>query len=115
MANILTQIDMAVFMVIYNFYIRKLGMPETVNGQIISMASLSTALIMVPAGLISDRFGRRKVIFLSIVSWLFRILWFFLLLWAVLQWLSLKFQGFPGWLKIRRLKIGLIYLAFISR
>jgi len=67
MANILTQIGMGVFMVIYNFYIRKLGMPETVNGQIISMASLATALILVPAGLISDRFGRRKVIFYSIV------------------------------------------------
>lgn len=67
MMNIFTQIGMGIFMVIYNFYIRDLGYTEAVNGQVIAMGALATAIILVPAGLISDRFGRKKVIFLGIV------------------------------------------------
>ena len=66
-ANFITQIGMGIFMVIYNFYVRELGYSESVNGQIISMGSLATAIILVPAGLISDRFGRKKVILLGIL------------------------------------------------
>jgi MFS family permease len=66
-ANMFIQIGMGIFMVIYNFYIRGLGYSEAVNGQIISMTALATALILVPAGFISDRFGRKKVILYSIL------------------------------------------------
>lgn len=62
-ANIFAQIGFGVFMVIYNFYIRELGYAEEVNGQVISMTSLATALILVPAGIVSDRFGRKKAMF----------------------------------------------------
>lgn len=61
--NIFAQIGLGIFMVIYNFYIRELGYHEQVNGQVISMTSLATALILVPAGLFSDRFGRKKTMF----------------------------------------------------
>lgn len=61
--NIFAQIGLGIFMVIYNFYIRELGYHEQVNGQVISMASLATALILVPAGLFSDRLGRKKTMF----------------------------------------------------
>ncbi|MFZ7943989.1 MFS transporter [Neobacillus sp. 19] len=67
MANIFTQIGLGIFMVIYNFYIRKLGYTEAVNGQVIAMTSLATAIILVPAGLISDRYGRKKVFFYGIL------------------------------------------------
>jgi MFS family permease len=67
MMNIFTQVGMGIFMVIYNFYIRDLGFTEAVNGQVIAMGSLATAIILVPAGLISDRFGRKKVIFFGII------------------------------------------------
>jgi MFS family permease len=67
MMNIFTQIGLGIFMVIYNFYIRDLGYSEAVNGEVISMGSLATALILVPAGLASDRFGRKKVIFFGIL------------------------------------------------
>ncbi|KZE36524.1 multidrug transporter [Bhargavaea cecembensis] len=59
LANILIQIGMGVFAVMYNLYIKALGMPETVNGSIISMTALATAIILIPAGLLSDRFGRK--------------------------------------------------------
>lgn len=67
MTNILAQIGMGIFMVIYNFYIRKLGYTEAVNGQVIAMFSLATAIILVPAGLISDRYGRKRIIFYGIL------------------------------------------------
>ncbi|MCM3765857.1 MFS transporter [Neobacillus niacini] len=66
-ANILAQIGLGVFMVIYNFYIRKLGYSEAVNGQVISMTSLATALILIPAGIISDRYSRKKVILYGVL------------------------------------------------
>ena len=65
-ANSFTQIGLGIFMVIYNFYIRELGYTEAVNGQVIAMTSMATAIILVPAGLISDRFGRKRVIFYAI-------------------------------------------------
>ncbi|MEH7524101.1 MFS transporter [Bacillus sp. JJ1503] len=59
-ANVYTQIGFGIFMVIYNFYIRELGFTERLNGQVISMTALATALILVPAGIMSDRMGRKK-------------------------------------------------------
>lgn len=61
LANILTQIGLGAFMIVYNFYIRELGLSQNVNGEIIALTSLATALILVPAGVLSDRVGRKKV------------------------------------------------------
>lgn len=61
-ANILTQIGLGAFMVVYNFYIRALGFSQQLNGEIIAMTSLATAIILVPAGIMSDRLGRKKVV-----------------------------------------------------
>lgn len=62
LANIFIQIGLGVFMVMYNLYIRELGMPETVNGKVISMTALATAIMLVPAGFLSDKFGRKWMI-----------------------------------------------------
>lgn len=66
-ANILTQIGLGAFMVVYNFYIRELGLSNQVNGEIIALTSLATALILVPAGIMSDRIGRKKVMAVGVV------------------------------------------------
>lgn len=66
-ANVFAQIGLGMFMVIYNFYIRELGYLDHVNGQVISMTSLATAIIIIPAGLLSDRFGRKKAMFFGVV------------------------------------------------
>lgn len=60
--NALIQIGMGVFMVMYNLYIRELGMPETVNGRVISMTAMASAIMLVPAGFLSDKFGRKWMI-----------------------------------------------------
>ena len=67
MTNISTQIAMGIFMIIYNFYIRELGYSEQVNGNIIAMTALASAIILVPAGIISDKLGRKKIMGIGIV------------------------------------------------
>lgn len=68
MANIFSQVGMGIFMVIYNFYIRALGFNQEVNGQIISLTALATAIMLVPAGIMSDRLGRKRVMVFGIVT-----------------------------------------------
>jgi MFS family permease len=75
LGTVFIQVGMGIFMVIYNFYVRELGYTEQVNGQIISMNSLATALILIPAGILSDRLGRKKVmIFGALLTGCFLIL-----------------------------------------
>lgn len=64
-ASLLTQTGMGMFMVIYNLYIYSLGYNETLIGSIVSFSSLATVLMVLPAGFISDRVGRRRVILIS--------------------------------------------------
>jgi MFS family permease len=68
LANILTQVGLGIFMVIYNFYIRELGFNELVNGKVIAMTSLATALILIPAGILSDKAGRKKLMLYGAVA-----------------------------------------------
>ncbi|WP_047985713.1 MFS transporter [Ornithinibacillus californiensis] len=66
-ANIFSQIGMGMFMVIYNIYIQELGMSHDVNGQVIALTSLATAIILVPAGIMSDKIGRKRVMAYGVV------------------------------------------------
>ncbi|AST93167.1 MULTISPECIES: MFS transporter [Sutcliffiella] len=66
-ANIFIQIGLGIFMVMYNFYIRELGFAEQVNGSMIAMSSLAAAIILIPAGLLSDKFGRKKMMVTGVI------------------------------------------------
>ncbi|UII55451.1 MFS transporter [Cytobacillus spongiae] len=68
LANVLTHIGLGIFMVIYNFYIRELGYSDQVNGQVISMTSLATAFILIPAGFLSDRYGRKRIMLFGAIA-----------------------------------------------
>ena len=59
LANVLLQSGLGVFMVMYNLYIKELGLPETVNGNVISMTAAAAAIMLIPAGFLSDKFGRK--------------------------------------------------------
>lgn len=65
LANILSQIGMGFFIVVYNFYVRELGYGQDVNGMIISLTSMATAIILVPAGIMSDRLGRKRIMMIG--------------------------------------------------
>ena len=77
-SSILAHIGMGIFMIIYNYYIRELGYDDQMNGSIIAMQSIATALLLLPAGIMSDRIGRKKLIYFgavfAAVSLLFRAL-----------------------------------------
>ncbi|MEH7237097.1 MFS transporter [Bacillus sp. JJ1562] len=65
LTTIFTQLGMGMFTIMYNFYVRELGYSEQTNGTIIAMTALASAIILVPAGLMSDKFGRKKVMLLG--------------------------------------------------
>jgi MFS family permease len=60
-ANLLTQIGLGIFMTLYNLYLRDLGYSELTNGNVIALTALAQTIFLVPAGLLSDRIGRKKV------------------------------------------------------
>uniref|UniRef100_UPI00359DAF00 MFS transporter n=1 Tax=Evansella sp. AB-rgal1 TaxID=3242696 RepID=UPI00359DAF00 len=61
----LANIGMGIFMIIYNYYIRELGYDDQMNGSVIAMQSIAAALLLLPAGILSDRVGRKKVILIG--------------------------------------------------
>ncbi|MGF9695801.1 MFS transporter [Paenibacillus sp. MABNR03] len=62
LASILYQIGNGMFSVLYNLYIQGLGYNDTMNGQIVSIQSLATAIMFVPIGLCGDRFSRKRLL-----------------------------------------------------
>ncbi|WP_458118866.1 MFS transporter [Paenibacillus sp. Z6-24] len=64
-ANLLYQIGNGMFGVLYNLYIQGLGYPDAMNGRIISIQSLATAILFIPVGLLGDRFSRKKLLALG--------------------------------------------------
>ncbi|WP_096190086.1 MFS transporter [Evansella halocellulosilytica] len=66
-SSILAHIGMGIFMIIYNYYIRELGYDDQVNGSVIAFQSMATALLLLPAGILSDRIGRKKLIFVGAI------------------------------------------------
>lgn len=75
-ANIFIQIGMGMFAVMYNLYIKELGFAEAINGKVIAMTAMATAMMLVPAGFLGDRLGRKWLIFggalLSVLTLFFR-------------------------------------------
>ncbi len=66
-ANVLTQIGMGIFMTLYNLYLRDLGYSELTNGNVIALTALAQTIFLVPAGLLSDRIGRKKVMVFGVL------------------------------------------------
>ncbi|QSO52578.1 MFS transporter [Alicyclobacillus curvatus] len=65
LASFLAQFGMGFAAILYNLYIKSLGMPDTVAGAYVSASSLAGTLFLVPAGIISDRIGRRTAVLIA--------------------------------------------------
>lgn len=63
--EILFSIGIGMFMIIYNLYVRSIGHSQLVVGNVVATMSLATAIALIPAGILSDRFGRKKVILIG--------------------------------------------------
>ena len=65
LANVLYQIGTGMFSVLYNLYIQGLGYNDSMNGTVVSIQSLATALMFIPIGLIGDRGDRKRILVLG--------------------------------------------------
>ncbi|MCL6599201.1 MAG: MFS transporter [Alicyclobacillus macrosporangiidus] len=62
LAAFLSQMSGGFTSILYNLYIKSLGLPDTVAGAYVSAWSLAGVISLVPAGIISDRLGRKRAI-----------------------------------------------------
>ncbi|GAB6931321.1 MFS transporter [Paenibacillus sp. JCM 10914] len=65
LANVLYQIGTGMFMILYNLYIQSLGYDASMNGTVVSIQSLATALMFIPIGFIGDRGNRKRILILG--------------------------------------------------
>ena len=63
----ISQLAMAAFTVILNIYLRKLGYSKAFLGVFTTVNLLCSGLVSLPAGIFSDRFGRRRSLLIAIV------------------------------------------------
>ncbi len=56
---------MGIFMVMYPFYVRELGFSDALNGNIIAIQAGATAIALLPAGLLGDKYGRKQMILIG--------------------------------------------------
>jgi MFS family permease len=61
-----SQLAMASFGLILNLYLRNLGYSKTFLGIFTAVNLLSSGLVSIPAGMFSDRFGRKRALLLSL-------------------------------------------------
>ncbi|CDN43352.1 hypothetical protein BN871_CV_00140 [Paenibacillus sp. P22] len=60
--NLLWNVGLGMYSLVYNLYVKALGYEPTMVGQIVGMTALASALILIPAGLANDRFGPKRMI-----------------------------------------------------
>lgn len=63
----ISQLAMAAFTVILNLYLRRLGYSKTFLGVFTTVNLLCSGLVSLPAGIFSDRFGRKRSLLIAIV------------------------------------------------
>ncbi|WP_028543798.1 MFS transporter [Paenibacillus taiwanensis] len=64
-SNLLYQFGSGMFMVLYNLYIQALGFNQAMNGTLVSIQSLATALMFIPIGLAGDRISRKNILIIG--------------------------------------------------
>ncbi|RTE11520.1 MFS transporter [Paenibacillus whitsoniae] len=60
--NFVWNLGISMFGLVYNLYVKSLGFGQTTVGSMVGMSALAAAIILIPAGIMNDRFGPKKVI-----------------------------------------------------
>lgn len=60
--NFLWNMGISMFGLVYNLYVRELGYEQTMVGSLVGMTAIASAIILIPAGLMNDRFGSKRVV-----------------------------------------------------
>jgi len=59
--NLLWNMGISMFGLVYNLYVRELGYEPTMVGSLVGMSAIASAIILIPAGIMNDRFGSKRV------------------------------------------------------
>ncbi|TXK84145.1 MFS transporter [Paenibacillus sp. N3.4] len=65
--NFVWNLGLGMFGLVYNLYVRSLGYDQTTVGSMVGISSLAAAIILIPAGLMNDRFGPKRVISFGLI------------------------------------------------
>ncbi|WNR43316.1 MFS transporter [Paenibacillus roseipurpureus] len=65
--NFVWNMGISMFGLVYNLYVRSLGYEQTTVGHMVGMTSLAAAIILIPAGIMNDRFGPKRVISFGLI------------------------------------------------
>ncbi|WP_246042297.1 MFS transporter [Cohnella pontilimi] len=60
--NLVFNTGFGMFMLVYNLYVRALGYEQTMVGDLVAMTAIASAIILIPAGILNDRFGSKPVV-----------------------------------------------------
>ncbi|MDB4866421.1 MAG: transporter [Cohnella sp.] len=60
--NFVFNLGLGMFALIYNLYVRALGFNQTMVGDLVAMTAIAAALILIPAGLMNDKFGPKRMV-----------------------------------------------------
>ncbi|MDR6553252.1 MFS transporter [Paenibacillus qinlingensis] len=60
--NFVWNLGISMFGLVYNLYVRSLGYEQTMVGSLVGMTALAAAIILIPAGIMNDRFGPKRII-----------------------------------------------------
>ncbi|GAF14438.1 hypothetical protein JCM19045_3753 [Bacillus sp. JCM 19045] len=84
---------MGIFMVMYPFYVRELGFSDALNGNIIAIQAGATAIALLPAGLLGDKYGRKQMILIGAAM---LAVSFFIRAIGISEWILLLGAGLTG-------------------
>nr|WP_237712531.1 MFS transporter [Paenibacillus elgii] len=60
--NFVWNLGLGMFGLVYNLYVKALGYDQTMVGHIVGMAAMAAAIVLVPAGIMNDRFGPKRLV-----------------------------------------------------
>ncbi|TVY11772.1 MFS transporter [Paenibacillus cremeus] len=64
--NFLWNTGLGMFGLVYNLYVRALGYDQTMVGQLVGMTAIASAIILMPAGMLNDRFGPKRLVSIGV-------------------------------------------------
>jgi MFS family permease len=69
LATIVTGLSFSIYMLVFNLYIDARGYPRSFLGELQSMPNLIALFGALPAGVLVDRMGRKKALYISGIGW----------------------------------------------
>ncbi|MFK7697293.1 MFS transporter [Paenibacillus sp. HJGM_3] len=60
--NLVWNLGLGMFGLVYNLYVKALGYDQTMVGRLVAVTAIASALILIPAGILNDRYGPKRLV-----------------------------------------------------